>query len=72
MGGSAAQISKLLTMTVGHAAQTTLNLMLKTLGRVGGHLRVLLMHVMRRQSSVNIWGVIMEDTIIISKMVGNL
>lgn len=72
LGGSAAQFSKLLTMAVGPAAQTTLNLVLKTSGRVGGHLRVLLMPMMRRQSSLNIWDIIMEDTIIISKMVGNL
>lgn len=59
-------------MAVGHAAQTTLNLVLKTLGRIGGHLRVLLIPVMRRQSSVNIWGVIIKDIIILSEMVGNL
>lgn len=48
-----------------HAAQTTLNLLLKTLGRVGCRLRVLLIPVERRQSSVNIQDGMMEDTIII-------
>lgn len=47
------------------SAQTTLNLMFEMLSMVGCHPTVLLVSVMRRQSSVNLRGEIIEDTSII-------
>lgn len=46
------------------SAQTTLNLMFKTLSMVGCHPTVLQVSVMGRQSSVKIWDEKMGDTLI--------